>query len=74
MQKDLTQKARYQVGGDITNPPYSMTYANVVIQEIVRTDLLVAALNDLDKLAGDTHNAYLNAYNTENNFLYAGDE
>ena len=58
---DLRLKARYVAGGHLTDPPSSMTYSTVVGRKTVRIAFLVAALNDLDVLAGDIQNAYLNA-------------
>ena len=58
---DLTQKARYVAGGHLTDPPPSMTYESVVVRETVRISLLFSSLNDLNILAGDIQNAYLNA-------------
>ena len=46
-------------GGHLTNTPSSISYASVVSQESVIIYFLVAALNDLDILAGDIHNVYL---------------
>jgi hypothetical protein len=71
---DGTYKARYVAGGHLTDPPTSMTYASVVSRESVRIAFLVAALNDLDILAGDIQNAYLNANTTEKVHFYAGPE
>ena len=42
-----------------------MTYASVVRRESVRIAFLLAALNNLEILAGDTGNVYLNAITTE---------
>ena len=47
---DLTRKAQYAAGGHLTDPPYSVIYASVVSQEIVRIYFLVSALNYLDIL------------------------
>ena len=57
---DLTRKAGYAAGGNLTNPPLSMTYASVVSCDSVRLDFLIVLLNDLDTLAGETHIVYLN--------------
>ena len=65
---DLTRKARYVAGGHLTDPPSSMTYASVVGRETVRIAFLLAALNDLNMLAGDIQNAYLNAETREKIF------
>ena len=51
-----------------------MTFASVVSRESVRIAFLIAALNDLDILAGDIQNAYLNAPTTEKVHFYAGSE
>ena len=71
---DLRRKARYVAGGHLTDPPSSMTYSTVVSRESVRIAFLVAALNNLDVLAGDIQNAYLNAPTEEKLFFYAGKE
>ena len=71
---DGTYKARYVAGGHLTDPPSSMTYASVVSRESVRIGFLIAALNDLDILAGDIQNAYLNAETKEKVHFYAGSE
>ena len=62
---DLRHKARHVAGGHLTDPPASMTCSTVVGRETVRIAFLVAALNDLDVLAGDIQNAYLNAPSDE---------
>ena len=51
-----------------------MTFASVVSRESVRIAFLIAALNDLNILAGDIQNAYLNAPTTEKVYFYAGSE
>lgn len=71
---DLTRKARYVAGGHLTDPPTSLTYASVVSRDSVRIGFLVAALNDLDILAGDVQNAYLNADTKEKVYFVAGSE
>ena len=71
---DFTQKARYVAGGHVTKPPASLTYASVVSRESVRIAFLLAALNDLDILAGDIGNAYLNAPCREKIFTVCGPE
>ena len=60
--------------GILPNPPFSMTYASVVSNDSVRLAFLVAELYDLDILAGDIHNTYLNAPIKEKVFFYSGDE
>ena len=71
---DLTRKARYVAGGHLTDPPSSMTYASVVSRDSVRIAFLIAALNDLDILAGDIQNAYLHANTKEKLYFIAGSE
>jgi hypothetical protein len=71
---DMTRKARYVAGGHLTDVPTSMTYSTVVSRDTVRIGFLVAALNDLDILAGDIQNAFLEAPTKEKIFFYAGDE
>ncbi|KAI2504684.1 Reverse transcriptase (RNA-dependent DNA polymerase) [Fragilaria crotonensis] len=58
---DFTRKARFVAGGHTTDTPGSLTYSSVVSQDSVRLAFLIARLNDLDVLAGDVTNAYLNA-------------
>ena len=58
---DFTRKARFVAGGHVTDPPTTLTYASVVSRESVRIAFLIAALNNLDILANDVGNAYLNA-------------
>jgi Reverse transcriptase (RNA-dependent DNA polymerase) len=58
---DFTRKARFVAGGHTTDTPSSITYSSVVSRDSVRLAFLIAGLNDLDVLAGDVTNAYLNA-------------
>ena len=71
---DMTRKARYVAGGHLTDVPSSMTYSSIVSRDTVRIGFLIAALNDLDILAGDIQNAFLEAPTKEKIFFYAGDE
>ena len=71
---DMTRKARYVAGGHLTSVPTSMTYSSVVSRDTVRIGFLIAALNNLDILAGDIQNAFLEAPTKEKIFFYAGDE
>ena len=43
----------------MTTAPTSITYSSVVSRDSVRIALTIAALNGLDILAFDIHNAYL---------------
>ena len=56
------------------DPPKDMVYASVVSRDSVRLAFLLAALNDLDILAADVQNAYLNAPTTEKVYTTAGEE
>ena len=58
---DFTRKARFVAGGHLTEAPGSITYSSVVSRDSIRLAFLIAGLNDLDVLAGDVTNAYLNA-------------
>ena len=49
-----------------------MTYASVVSRESVRISFLLAALNNLEILASDIGNVYLNAMTTEKIYYRAG--
>ena len=71
---DLTRKASYVAGGHLTDPPSSLTYASVVTRDSVRLGFLIAALNNLDILAGDVQNAYLNVPTKEKVYFTAGSE
>ena len=71
---DMTRKARYVAGGHLTDVPTYMTYSSVVSRDTVRIGFLMAALNNLDVLAGDIQNAFLEAPTKEKIFFYAGDE
>lgn len=71
---DFTRKARLVAGGHKTEPPASITYASVVARDSVRIAFLVAALNELDILAGDVQGAYLNAPCREKVYTICGPE
>ena len=60
---DLTRKARCVAGGHLNkrNVPTYAKYSSVASRDSVRICFLAAALNDLDILAADIGNAYLNA-------------
>jgi len=71
---DFTRKARYVAGGHMTDPPSSITYSSVVSRNSVRIAFLLAALNDIDILAYEIGNAYLNATPREKVYTTAGPE
>ena len=69
---DLSRKARLVAGGHMTDPPKESTYSSVVSRDSVRLAFLIAALNDIDILAADVQNAYLNAPTKEKVYFLAG--
>jgi hypothetical protein len=58
---DFNCKARFVAGGHTSDTPGLITYSSVVPRNSVRPAFYIACLNDLDVLAGDVTNAYLNA-------------
>lgn len=58
----------------MTKAPQSLTYSSVVSRESVKIAFLVAALNDLDVMACNIGNAYLNAKCREKIWFVAGPE
>jgi hypothetical protein len=58
---DFTRKARFVAGGHKAETPKGITYSSVVSRDSIRIAFLLAALNDVDILAADIGNAYLNA-------------
>ena len=70
----LTRKAIYVTGGNIADPPSSMTYSSVVSSDSVSLAFLIYALNNLYILAGDIQNAYLKYPTKEKVFFYTGNE
>ena len=58
---DFTRKARFVAGGHCTDAPDSITFLSVVTRDSIRTAFLIAALNELEILAADVGNAYLQA-------------
>ena len=74
MKIDLTRKARFVAGGHLTEPPASVTYYSVASHDSVRLAFLITALNDLDVMACNVGNAYLNAPCREKVWFVAGPE
>ena len=74
LKMDMTRKARYVAGGHLTDVPTSQTYSSVVSRDSVRIGFLIAALNNLDLLAGDIQNAFLSALTKERIYFHTGDE
>jgi hypothetical protein len=71
---DFTRKAGFVAGGHLTDPSKESVYLSEVTQESVQLFFLIAALNDLDILACDVQDAYLNAPTKEKNWFTAGTE
>jgi len=71
---DMTRKCRLVAGASHTEPESGITYASVVSRESVRIAFMLAALNDLDILACDIGNAYLNAECREKVYTTCGPE
>eukprot|EP00970_Alexandrium_tamarense_P013767 scaffold3678_cov106-Alexandrium_tamarense.AAC.1 len=71
---DFTRKARWVKDGHRTPDPESSSYAGVVSRESVRIALTYAALNDVDIIAADIRNAYLQAPSSEKHFIICGTE
>jgi hypothetical protein len=71
---DFTRKARFVAGGHWTDAPSQLTYSSVVTRDSIRIAFLIAALNELDILAADIGNAYLQARVREKVHTTAGPE
>ena len=71
---DFTRKARWVLDGHLTVDPVCSTYAGVVSRESVRIALTYAALNDIDIVAADIRNAYLQAPSSQKDFIICGSE
>ena len=71
---DFTRKARFVTGGHTTDTPLLITYSSVVSRDSVQLAFLIAGLNDLDVLARDVTNAYLNASCREKIWFQGGIE
>ena len=71
---DLRRKSRFVAGGHVTGPPIAEKFASVALTESVLLIFLLEDLNELDILAGDVGNAYLNAFTNEKVYAIAGPE
>ena len=72
---DYTRKARWVLNGHLTPDATDIsTYAGVVSRESKRIALTYAALNDLDVIAADIRNAYLQAPSSRKDFIICGIE
>ena len=70
----LVRKAHLVGGGHTTDTPSSITYSSVVSCDSIWIAFLIAPLNDLDIMAADIGNAYLNAPCCEKIWAVAGQE
>ena len=61
----LVRKSRYIAGDPRTNPPKNSVYSSVVSCNSVCIWFLLTAINDVDILAADIQNAYLEASTIE---------
>ena len=59
-------------GGHLTDPPREFTYSSVVSRDTVHLFFLLAALNNVDVLACDVQNAYVNAETKEKVWFCGG--
>jgi hypothetical protein len=71
---DFTRKARFVAGGHMTKPPEMITYSSIVSLDSIRIAFLLAPLNDMNILATDIENAYLNAKPHEKVYTTTGPE
>ena len=71
---DFTRKARFVANGAKTPDLQDSVYAGVISRETVRIALTYAALNDLQIMAGDIQNAYLQAPISEKYWTILGPE
>ena len=74
MKFDLAKKARLVAGGHGNNVPSHATYSSVASRDSVRLGFMLAGQNDLDIMACDIGNAYLNAPNRERVHVIVGKE
>ena len=72
--ENFRRKERIVGGGHMTTAPSSITFSSLVLRDLVRTALNIAALNYLDILAWDIQNAYITALCRENIWIFAGPE
>lgn len=71
---DFTRKARWVKDGHRTPNPENSSYAGVVSKESIRILLTHAALHDVEVLAADIRNAYLQAPSSEKHYIICGPE
>ena len=61
LRPDMTRNARYFSGGYLTDFPTYMTYSSVVSRDKVHIGFLMSILNNLDVLARDIQDGFLEA-------------
>jgi hypothetical protein len=71
---DFTRKARWVLDGHKTPDIDGSSYAGVVSRESVRIALTYAALNEIDLMAADIRNAYLQAPTSQKHYIVCGPE
>ena len=71
---DFTLKARWVKDGHRTPNSETSSYAGVVSRESIRIMLTHAALHDVDVMAADIRNAYLQAPTSEKHYIICGPE
>ena len=71
---DFTRKARWVLDGHKTPDPIRSTFTGVVSRKSVRIPFTYAALNDLQVLAADICNAYLQAPSSQKDYVVCGPE
>ena len=71
---DFTRKSHWVLDGHKTTDPIGSTYAGVVSRDSVRIALTYAALNDIDVLAANIQNAYLQAPSSQKHYIICGKE
>ncbi len=71
---DFSKKACFVAGGHMTDTPNTLTYSSVVSWDSVKIAFLIAALDDIDIMACNIGNAYLNAPCRERIWFVAGAE
>ena len=61
MKIDLTSKSRFMANASKTEAPVALPYLDIVSMDNIWLAFLIAALNELDVMACDIGNAYINA-------------
>ena len=69
LKMDFTRKAYLIAGGHKTDPPMQMIYSSVVSCKNICVAFLMATLHDVNLMAADVRNTYLNAKTQENMYI-----